>query len=70
MELAKLNVSIHLTYEQVEEQIRELQDELYKAVGDYESVIRQMETYIDLLKKYNSESSNREKDEKQHGPEL
>ncbi|HEM3179829.1 SAG1250 family conjugative relaxase [Streptococcus suis] len=70
MELAKLNVSVHLTYEQVEEQIRELQDELYKAVGDYESVTRQMETYIDLLKKYNSESNDREKDEKQHGPEL
>lgn len=55
LELSKLNVSVHLTYAKVSEQLRELQDDLYQAVGDYEVVIRQMETYIDLLKRYNSE---------------
>lgn len=67
LELSKLNVSIHLTYEEVEMQLRMLQDELYEAVNDYELVIRQMETYIDLLKRYNTED---EVKEQQRGVEL
>lgn len=60
LELSKLNVSIHLTYEEIETQLRILQDELYMAVNDYESVIRQMETYIDLLKRYNTDDEAKE----------
>lgn len=71
LELSKLNVSVHLTYEEVENQIRELQHDLYEAVNDYESVIRQMETYIDLLKRYNTDDAAKENYQKQdRGMEL
>lgn len=55
LELSRLNVSVHLTYNQVEEQIQGLQWELEQAIKDYESTIRQMETFIELLRKYNDD---------------
>lgn len=71
LELAKLNVSGSITYEQIEQQIREVQDELYAAVAEYEQIVRQMETFIDLLKQYNSESDEKERKEREKdGVEL
>lgn len=67
LELSKMNVSVHLTYVQVEEQLLELQAELEKAVSDYESTVRQMETFIDLLKKYNDDTEPSRQDEKGRG---
>lgn len=65
LELTKLNVSANLTYEQIMEQLREIQDDLYTAVGDYEAIIRQMETFIELLKKYNDDADKDRPDQNQ-----
>ncbi|MFA9492311.1 SAG1250 family conjugative relaxase [Streptococcus sp. E17BB] len=70
LELSKMNVSVHLTYDQVEEQLLELQIELEQAVKDYESTIHQMETFIELLRKYNGEADVNRQTDRNKGLDL